>query len=408
MRTPVFSRLPIVVLLLCLFYWGLPAYAQTKSELQKKRDDLNRQIALTNQLIDQTTSDKSRLQNALVLINKKIALRAEAARTIRSEIGLIDRQIASLRQEINTLEAQQEKLMNDLVKMIRFAQRNQNSYDQLMYLFAADDFYQALRRLRYMQEYNRYRVRLTEMIQRNKAEIQDKLVAMETERASKTALLAEEQAMQQELNRDRQAQQQQIGTFQQEEKRLKAQLKKQQQESEKLNKAIQRIIEEEIRLAKKENKGSDLALTPEAAKLSANFESNRGKLPWPVERGVITGKYGEHPHPVLAGIMVSNNGIDISTTRDAEMRAVFEGTVTSVFTIPGAGMNVIVSHGAYRTVYANMREIYVSKGQKVSVKQPLGIVLTNEEGRTDAHLEIWKITGSSTAKQNPEVWLYKQ
>jgi murein DD-endopeptidase MepM/ murein hydrolase activator NlpD len=150
----------------------------------------------------------------------------------------------------------------------------------------------------------------------------------------------------------------------------------------------------------------EVTLTPEAKELNADFEKNKGKLPWPVEKGVITSRYGKQPHPVLPGIVIENNGIDITTEKGAGVRAVFRGEVSSVIVIPGAGKAVIVSHGAYRTVYSNLRDVSVVKGQKVETKQVVGTVLTDDNGSV-AHIEIWKITSEGLVKVDPALWIYR-
>ena len=168
---------------------------------------------------------------------------------------------------------------------------------------------------------------------------------------------------------------------------------------------MRRIIEEEVKRNRGANKGT-FTLTPEARELSADFEKNKGKLPWPVERGVITSGFGKQPHPVLPGIIIENNGIDITTEKGASVRALFRGEVSSVIVIPGAGKAVVVSHGAYRTVYSNLREASVAKGDKVETKQPIGTVMTEDNSST-AHIELWKITSDGVIKVDPAVWLFR-
>ena len=177
-----------------------------------------------------------------------------------------------------------------------------------------------------------------------------------------------------------------------------------------VQKAIQRIIEEEIRKAREAakkagNKTKGFPMTPEALKLSNSFATNKGKLPWPVKQGVITAEFGKHPHPVLAGIIISNNGIDISTTKGATARAIFNGEVSSVAIIPGEGKVVMVRHGEYLTVYSYMSEVFVGKGDKISLKQDLGILVNeSDKSKTQVHLEIWK----GMIKLNPKYWIFRK
>ena len=185
--------------------------------------------------------------------------------------------------------------------------------------------------------------------------------------------------------------------------------RKQESQRRELDAAIRKAIEAELK-PKAGTTGSksklDVTLTPEAKELNADFEKNKGKLPWPVEKGVITSPFGRQPHPVLAGIVIENNGIDITTEKGAGVRALFRGEVSSVIVIPGAGKAVIVSHGAYRSVYSNLRDVNVAKGQKVETKQALGTVLTDDDG-SKAHLELWKITADGLVKVDPAQWLYR-
>lgn len=396
----------LLVLLMCVLV--VPALGQSKEDLQKKRDELNKQIQVTSQLISETEESQRTTQSQLKLTNSKIQLRKDLISTITQEIRQLDNAIAENEDRIQELQDDIERLKEEYGEMIYRAYVNRNTYDKLLFIFSSEDFFQALKRTRYINQYSKYRERQAELIRQSTEDLRQKQEDLKAQKEEKIELLADEKEEQQELSSDLQQQQSMLNELQSESRKLKKQLNKQEQERNKLNKEIQRIIEAEIAAAKKDNAGT-FSLTPEAAALSASFENNKGKLPWPVERGVITGSFGKHNHPVLPGIVIENNGIDITTSKGSTVRSVFEGTVTSVFTIPGAGKNVIISHGAYRTVYTNMGEVFVTTGEKVSTKQPLGVLQTDDEERkTIAHLEIWKISGSGTTKQDPALWIFKQ
>jgi len=202
-----------------------------------------------------------------------------------------------------------------------------------------------------------------------------------------------------------------VNALSEKEKGLKKELRQKEKDAKSLERAIQRIIEEEIRKAREaaqanNNKGSfeAFSLTPEAKALSDNFTSNKGKLPWPVERGLIVSPFGEQPHPVLPGIKIKNDGIDIATESGSIARACFEGTVSGIIVIPGAGRAVIVRHGDYLTVYSNLDEVYVTNGQTVSTKELIGTVRTDgTDGQTILQFQLWK----GTTKQDPKPWLFK-
>ncbi|MGY6561396.1 MAG: murein hydrolase activator EnvC family protein [Luteibaculaceae bacterium] len=399
----------ILLLLVFSFSWLNPSvlFAQNKVDLQKQRDNLNQQIKFTNQLIDKAKNEQRLTQTQLVILNKQIEFRAEILNSYKTELRLLDKEIREKENEIKSLEGQLQKLKESYAKLIRHAYTNRNNYDKLMFIFAARDFMQAYKRLKYLQQIAQFRKQQAEAIEVAKEELIQKIDALELRKQEKTALLQEEQKEIANLNGDKQEQQKMLGDLQKQEKTLRAQLKKQEQESQKLNAEIQRIIKAEIEAAKAKNKG-EFRLSPEEALISGKFEANRGKLPWPVERGIISGTFGVKPHPVLKGIQIENNGVDFATEKDAAVRAIFEGTVTMVYTLSGAGKAVMISHGGYISVYANLKEVFVKKGDKVETKQFIGKVLTNEStGKTEAHLEIWKISGSGSDKQNPQLWIAK-
>lgn len=402
---PYVKQLSVLILLVTS---SLCSMGQNKDELQKQRDRISQEITLTNKLIQETRSSRSKIEGELSLINRKINLREDLISSLTNEIALYNRRIAANRKEIEVLENELELLKENYAEMVRFAQRTNRTEDRLMYIFASADFFQSIRRIRYLQQYTRYRQKQAEEILKSQEELNRLNAGLLAEINEKDKLIAKEESVKKELTSDLAEQKSTVSNLQQEEKTLIQKLRKQEKQREEVNKEIQRIIEAEIRASKKDNAGV-FSLTPEAAALSANFEKNKGKLPWPVERGVITSKFGSNPHPVLAGIVVPNNGINIATNANAQVRAIFEGTVSGVFSIPGAGSNVIINHGGYRSVYSNLNEVYVTKGQKVEIKEVIGTVLTDEStGKTESHLEIWKVDQTGTSKQNPALWIYNQ
>jgi septal ring factor EnvC (AmiA/AmiB activator) len=236
------------------------------------------------------------------------------------------------------------------------------------------------------------------------------VVELRAQREEKNRLVEQQQAERQKLSSDRSGQQSALSSLKKEEGRLRETQKKQERQRKDIDAAIRKAIEDALKpkagtTAAKTGK-LDITLTPEAKELNADFEKNKGKLPWPVEKGVITSKFGKQNHPVLPGIIIENNGVDITTEKGASVRAVFRGEVSSVIVIPGAGKAVILSHGAYRSVYSNLRDVSVTKGQKVETKQAVGTVITDEDG-SKAHLEIWKITAEGLVKVDPGPWLFR-
>ena len=391
-------------LLLVLLAAGLPA--QDRKTLEQKRDALDKQIRTTSTLIEQAKKEQASAQEQVQLLARQIAAREELVRTFDSELRRLERRIEEDQDKVRRLEEDLARLKEEYGRMLRFAYRNRSSYDRLSYIFASESFTQAYRRSRYLDQIATHRRRQAELIEGTRDTLEATIAGLKEQQAEKVALREGQVAERSRLAGDRQGRQTALNALRKEEGRLKAQLKKQEKQRNELDAAIRRIIEEEVRRNKGSNKGT-FTLTPEALELSADFEKNKGKLPWPVERGVITSNFGRQPHPVLPGITIENNGVDITTEKGAPVRAVFRGTVTSVIVIPGAGKAVVLDHGAYRSVYSNLRDARVAKGDKVETKQPIGTVMT-EDNSSKAHVEIWKISGSGLEKVDPALWLFRQ
>ncbi|MBK8498972.1 MAG: peptidoglycan DD-metalloendopeptidase family protein [Flavobacteriales bacterium] len=398
---------------LALLLFAAPSSGQSRKDLEKKREALDKQIRTTTALIDQARKEQRVTQEQLHLLESQIQARAALIRTMDGELRRVDERIAEDEGLIASLRSDLEGLRADYARMVQFAYKNRSTYDRLSYLFASNSFQQAYQRSRYLGQIAERRKRQVSLIVETQATIDARVVALKEQRDEKNRLLGEQMNEKRKLDGDRSGQQSALNTLKREEGRLRETQRKQENQRHDLDKAIRRAIEAELK--PKPRAGADpakpgkmeLTLTPEARELNADFEKNKGKLPWPVEKGVITGRFGKQAHPVLAGIVIDNNGIDITTEKGANVRALFRGEVSSVIVLPGAGKAVIVSHGAYRTVYSNLASVSVSKGQKLETKQTLGTVLAGEEGSV-AHIEVWKITADGLVNVDPAGWIYSR
>ncbi len=409
MKNVPFIRLLFGLLLVVL---ALPTLAQNRKDLEKKRAALDQQIKTTTALIDQARKEQRVTQEQLQLLESQIRAREQLIHTMNSELHRVDQLIAEDVELVASLKEDLVHLKEEYGRMLLFAYRNRSAYDRMSYLFASTSFQQAYKRSRYLAQIAEQRTRQAALIEETRATIDQRLTDLQTQREEKNKLVSQQQAERQRLSSDRNGQQSALNGLKKEEGRLRETQKKQANQRRDLDAAIRKAIEAELK--PKATAGSkpgtsgklDLTLTPEAKELNADFEKNRGKLPWPVEKGVITSRFGPQPHPVLPGIKIDNNGIDITTEKNATVRALFRGEVSSVIVIPGAGKAVILSHGAYRTVYSNLREVSVTKGQKVDTKGTLGTVLTDDNGSV-AHVELWKITADGLVKVDPGPWLFR-
>ncbi len=419
-------------------------FAQTKAQqsptdLQKKKNKLNDDIKQLNSQLSQTKANKKSKINAIVVINTKIKVREELIGTINSELSQINTTIKKNVNEVNTLKANLEKLKSEYAKMIYFAQRNQDSYTKIMFLFSSGNFNQAYMRMKYFQQYSTFRKKQATEIISTQLVLTDKLKELETQRHEKNVLLGNEQEEKSQLDGEKQQQEIVLSELQKQEKELKGELEQKRRDAENLQIAIKRLIEAEIKRKleesakiaadkaakaekaeknkvknkelKEKNKAKESKtletkvtapeLTAEAEAVGADFSSSRGKLPWPVVKGVICQPYGEYEHPAIKGFMMNNNGVEICTSKGTQARSVFEGEVTSIAVSPTGGKLIIIRHGEYLSVYSNIGDVFVKQGDKVNIKQAIGTIL-DEDGKTSMNLQIWK--GQKT--MDPSGWLF--
>jgi septal ring factor EnvC (AmiA/AmiB activator) len=396
-----------------------------------------------------TKNTKEASLSELQTLNQKIEARNKLIRTMDRQIRSIDREVMRKAKEIKNLEIRVDSLKSDYADLIKLAQRQQKPRDQILFILSSSSFAQAAKRMQYFKDMAAYRERQVQQIaiaQETLARERETLIAKKAEKIQvQTAQEGEKLALQ----ADAQVQETTVQNLQSKESTLKKDIDKKQREAQQLEQQIKRIIAEEMRKAKERAERSSLegeakelglvsgkdysrrtsnkalkklidktraakgldvrddgpsfAMTPEARALANNFASNKGALPWPVERGIITGKFGKHPHPIVKGVIVDNPHIEITTEENAIVRSVFEGEVSSVVPIPGANVMVLVRHGNYFTVYSNLINVKVKAGDVVSLKEPIGTAFTDEEGKTMVQLGIWK----DADIQDPNPWLAK-
>jgi len=396
---------PIFLLLFSLFL-TINLSAQSKQSLQEKKKKLQKEISYTNDLLKKTEKSKSTSLTQLRQLNKKISSREALIQTMEQEIQFLEDSIDLQHAFIDSLENDLLKLKDEYAEMIRNAYRNKSSYDKLMLIFSADNFNQAFKRLKYFQQYAQFRQNQALSIQEKQEEIDAQISMLEAIKKSNEGLLQAKLNERNKLSTEKDKQQNVVSQLNGKERELKKQLKEKQEASRKVTKAIEKIIAEEIRKAREAaNKNKGYPMTPEALELSNSFESNKGKLPWPVEEGVITSSFGLQAHPTLKGVKVDNNGVIISTKSGSMGRAVFKGKVSRIIIVAGEGKAVIINHGQYFSSYTYFKEVFVSAGDEVDTKQNIGVLIT-EPGESSSNLElgIWKVMN----KLDPEDWLFNK
>lgn len=386
----------------------LTSFGQDTDKLKKKERELKNKISNTKSLIKTTRNSQQITIAELGIINHQIAYREELEANLNYQMRKLDEHLNSRKKQILSLENNLKELKDEYAKMLQYAYKNRNTEYQLIYIFSAESYTEAYHRMQYIKQYKDYRLKQVERIQETKVLLSEKIAELEVKKLEKNELKVVQESEKKSFLEDKQTQQIALSKLKQNEQQLKNKLDKQNKERRNLASAIRKAIEAEIRKEAGTSKETGFRVTPESTALAKSFTTNKGRLPWPVAKGEITGKYGKHPHPIVKGTTVNNQGIDITTTKGAEVRAIFGGKVTSIFIIPGAGKVVMVGHGNYRTVYSNLEEVYVEKGDELNTKEKIGSLLPlNNENVSEAHLEIWKISSNSTNTVDPALWIYR-
>lgn len=395
-----------MLLLLCLPVVGFGQKSRKALEARKKK--LQREMANLNKMLNETTNNKEISLNQLMTLNRKISVRQEIIGTISNEIDLLQVEIDKGNDSIGAMGVRLDELKKEYARMIVDAYKNENAYNKLMFIFASKDFEQAVLRMRYLQAYQEYRHKQALMIDSTEKDLNRKVQKLQEKKDEKQRLLQSQQDEKTKLASEKTDQQKIFNGLQGKEKKLRKQIAEKQRAARKLEDAIHKLIEEEIKKSAAKSKSGkkkneEISLTPEAKALSKSFEGNKGKLPWPVVEGVIYKQFGTYSP--LPGITLTNNGIDIATTKGAVVRSVFQGVVTHVVDVPSSGKVVMIRHGEYLTVYANLKEVFVKQGQKVNTKQSIGTLLFDQdEGKTILQFEIW----DGQNKLDPQDWLFSK
>jgi murein DD-endopeptidase MepM/ murein hydrolase activator NlpD len=373
-------------------------YGQEIEDLRNERLKQMQDIEYTEKLLQQTATNKKNKLGELNLISRKIRSRENVVSSLRGELNYLDRSIRNNEKEVVLLRKEIKGLKDDYANMIYKAFLTHNSYHKAQYIMASQDFNQAYKRLKYLQQYSQFRREQATLIQLKTLQLQEEVSSLELAKLKQKSLLTERQIEVANLNNEKDVQRKFVNDLSSKEKQLRRDLK--------AKKKIYDRIEDEInKLLKAAMKGgAGMLMTPEMKIVSEDFTQNKGRLPWPVERGVITEKFGKHKHPVLKKVSLDNPGVNIITEKGEAVRAVFKGTVKNVFTVPGANVAIIIQHGEYFTVYQGLVDVGVKKGDEVAIKQVLGKTFT-EKGNNSSqlHFQVYK----GTNKMDPELWLAK-
>lgn len=386
-------------------------FAQSKKQkaLEAKRQQVLKEMKQINALL---FSNKKEEKSTLTLIedlNYKVNVRQNLIRITNEQANLLTREINANQNEISSLRTQLQELKDDYAAMVVKSYKSKSEQSKIMFLLSSNDFKQAYKRLQYIRQYTDYQKEQGEAIKTKTKELQELNKALSKQKADKQKLIEENRRAKRELEKELKDREVLMASIRTNMSKYASQIKKKKQEADRLDREIDRLIAEAIAASNKEagNKSSTgkFVLTPEAKKLASNFASNKGKLGWPVSRGVVKAKFGKGRSLTDSSVEVNNSGIKIATEQNAKVKAVFNGVVSQIHVMKRGNPTILIRHGDYLTIYHNLSKIYVKSGEQVTTGQVIGEVFSNKiTGETLLDFRIYK----SNLKLNPQTWLAKK
>jgi murein hydrolase activator len=391
-----------VFLIINILFYGtlLTVSSQTKRDLEEQRKKTLEEISYVDNLLKETAKEKNESLNELKIIGKKLNLRESVLKGLKDEVVLLDDRIELNTLAIGLMENDLTILKQDYEKAVLNSFRASKGNSEVGYILSANNFNQAYKRLKYLQQITKFRRQESEIIQELKSEIEISKKKMEDDLIRISDLKTREEQQKYLLQGEQDKQENVVKSLSKKEQQLQRELDEKRRIAKKIELEITKLIDEE----KKKTKKSDV--TPEMKLISENFYENKGRLPWPVEQGIITGHFGVHSHPVLKYVTEDNIDIEITSSGLTPVRSVFKGEVAKVFSIRGANMAVIIRHGKYLTVYQNIVNVKVKVGDKVETKQEIGRVFNDTENGDKAILKF--MVFEETVKLDPELWISKK
>ena len=385
---------------------------QTKKELEKRQKKLKKEIALVNNLLFKEIKKEKNVLEDLKDINQKISIRQNLINIINAEAKILSKQIAINEQKVIKLKKELAVLKADYASMIFKSYKSRSQQSKIMFLLSSDNFYQAYKRLEYMKQYTSFRKKQGEEIVTQTKTVAAIIDSLTLQKQVKDTLILSEKEQQQKIELDKKSKEKLISIIKKNEKKYKRDLKKKIKEEKRVSEKIDKIIKEAIARANKKVKNkpktpkkNEFILSPEAKALATKFESNKGKLPWPLEEGLITRRFGRQAHPTFPGITLNSTGLHFTTKKDSDAKTIFNGKVLNILVTSEGRKNVLIQHGNYITSYNNLEKLFVKKGDVVSTGQSIGKIFTDKvSGKTKLIFVLYK----NTTKLNPSSWILRR
>ncbi len=407
----IFKRLHMAFFFVLMICIAQTSYAQTNEQkaLEAKREQLQTEIWEINRLLFAEKKEKGTILDQMGALDKKINVRQQLIRVTNQQSNLLNRRINANIRSISKLRNDLKVLKEDYGTMIRKSYQNKSQQSRLMFLLSSENFFQAFKRLQYIKQYTDYRRGQGEQILIKTDDLSRLNKDLNEERKVKEVLLAQNRKAKDQLFKEIQSQKGLLKSIRQNESQYTATINKKKREARNIDKQIEKLIRAAIaasnkKTGKKVTNSSKFILTPEATLVANNFTANKGKLIWPVEKGIKSQGFGVYNDAVYPGIKHESNGVIIVTDQGARARAIFEGEVIAILSVPGGNKGVQIKHGNFISTYYNLSNLYVKKGDKVAAKEELGEIYTNRSsGQTRLKFYLFK----DTLRLNPEDWVYR-
>ena len=382
-------------------------FSKLKKELEAQRLLLKREIKQINNILFTNTKTQKDALTEVEDLQVKLNVRLELIKVTNAQANLLSRRIIINERNISKQREELKDLKLEYANMIQKSYTSKSLQNRLMFLFSSENFFQAYKRFQYLKQYARFRRKQGRSIVKKTKLLQELNKVLNNEKADKIILIEENRFAQQQIEKERKDQQSLIDALERKERSLASQISKKEKQKKLIDRQINRLIREAIAasnraLGKKGKK--TFQLTPEAKLIADNFKSNKGRLPWPLEKGIVVQRFGRQRHPVVKTTTIQSNGVVLATEPFAKVRAVFEGEIMSVIVIKGSNPSVLIRHGNFITLYTNLVKLYVKKGEKVDAKQAIGEVFTNQKtGKTQFQFGIF----NNIKALNPKEWIYQ-
>ena len=390
----------IILLLIVLISSSLSS--QTKQDLENQKKQIQEDIKKIELKLKTNSKQKKLIVSNAEDINYKIKLQQNLINNINSQLNLILREIDRNENRLSDLKQRELTLKDELSKMLLSAYKKKSNLNKLMFIFSSTSFQQAYKRIQYFKQYANFQNKTLSKIKINSNDIKNVIVVLDSQKTNKKLLIDENEEIKRDLSIEYTGLNNLIAEVNKNQKRYSAEIKQKQKLTREIDKKIQRLIEEALAKAKK--KDGRFELTEEAKLISKNFNANKGKLPSPVIRGSVVLGFGKQPHPIVKTTTIQSNGVRIRTSSDVEARTIFNGEVYSIIKSKNNTHTILIQHGNFFTVYKNLSDIYVKKGDKLKTKDSIGKIATDPlNGQTILSFSIF----NKGVPQNPRFWIYK-